>query len=146
MKTKKIVVSGLVAGLISFIVGSILYMNPFIMGFYDAYGDWPGAKTPETFGGMGSWLLLMGVGMMVLTVFVALLYSYTEKAIKIKPTWKKGAFFGVLLWLAFTLASAYYTWLMSAYPDILLGIELVLGLIGNIVTGIVLALVYERVK
>ncbi len=143
---KKIILSGLVAGLVAFIVGSILYMNPFVMGYYEKYGDWPGAKTPEAFGGMGNWLLLMASGMTVLTIFLALLYSYTEKAIKIKPTWKKGAFFGVLVWLAFSLPASYYTWLMYIVPDILLEIELALGLVSDVITGIVLAVVYKKIR
>lgn len=146
MNLKKIILTGLVSGLIAFIVGSILYLNPLVMGYYDEHGEWPGAKTPEMFGGMESWLLLMAVGMIVLTVFTVLLYSYVEKAIDFTPTCKKGAFFGLLLWLTYSIPSTYYTWLMSMYPDILLMIDLAISLPSNIIIGIVIAKLYEKIE
>ncbi len=80
------------------------------------------------------------------TVFVAALYSYTEKGIGIgiKSTWRKGLFFGVLLWLVSTVPTSFYTWLMYTYPEMLIIIETFNGLIGGVVAGIVLAGVYEK--
>ena len=146
MRLKKIFISGLIAGLIAFLGGSILYINPLVSGIYSKYGDWPGSKPMDYFGGLGNWLALMLVGGLASTVFLAILYSYTEKGIDIKSTWKKGLFFGLLLWLVSTVPNSYYTWLMYSYPDILNIIEAFNGLVGSIVAGIVLATLYEKLK
>jgi hypothetical protein len=100
----------------------------------------------DTFGGLGNWMLLMLIGSLFSTVFLAILYSYTEKGIGIQSIWKKGLFFGFLLWLASKLPTSYYTWLMYTYPDVLNVIETINGLIGGIVAGVVLAFLYERIK
>jgi hypothetical protein len=143
---KRIALSGLAAGLVGFIVGSIFYMNPLVMDIYSQHADWPGAKSPECFGGMGPWLLLMLIGALVGTMLIAVLYSYTEKGIKLKPEWKKGALFGFLIWLAFSLPVLYATWLMYAVPEVLLVMNIFGDLFSSLATGITLAVVYRKVK
>jgi len=146
MNWKKIIVSGLVAGLVAFIVGSLLYMNPLVADIYAQEGTWAGAKPMDEFGGLGNWMLLMFAGGIVAAVFIALLYSYTEKGIDIKSTWKKGALYGFLFWLATAPQAHFNVWLMYNVPDILNQIELVNSLIGSLALGITLAIVYEKVK
>lgn len=146
MNFKTTVISGLVAGLAAFLVGNILYMNPFVSGVYSQYSDYPCSKPMDSFGGLGNWLLFMMAGGLVSTVFLAFLYAYTEKGINIKPAWKKGFFFGVLLWLVSKVPASYYTWLMYTYPNVLNAIETFNGLVGGIVAGVVLALVYEKLN
>lgn len=146
MNVKRVVVSGLAAGLASFLVGNILYMNPLVSGLYSQYSNYPCSKPMDSLGGLGIWLFLMMVGGLVSTVFLAVLYSYTEKGVDIKPAWKKGLFFGFLLWLITKVPTAYYTWLMYTYPSILNLIETINGLIGGLAAGIVLAVVYEKLK
>jgi hypothetical protein len=145
-KIKKILISGILAGLASFIVGSALYMNPLVSEIYSQYNNYPCSKSMDLFGGLGNWLMLMMIGGLVSTIFLAVLYSYTEKGIAIKSTWKKGLFFGILLWLVTRVSTSYYTWLMYTYPNVLNLIETFNGLIGGIVAGIVLAVVYEKLK
>lgn len=146
MNWKKIVLAGLIAGIASFIVGSILYMNPLVADVYAQYGAWPGAKPMDDFGGLGNWMLLMFAGGLVAAVFIAILYSYTEKGIKIRKAWKKGALYGFLFWLATGPQYHYNVWLMYKVADIINIIELFNSLIGSLVLGIVLAVVYEKVK
>jgi uncharacterized BrkB/YihY/UPF0761 family membrane protein len=141
---KKIVLSGLIAGFAAFMAGNILYMNPFVAGLYTQYADYPCSKPMDSFGGLGNWLFLMMLGGLASTVFLAAIYSYAEKALDVKPAWKKGALFGLLFWLAATVPAHYYTWLMYTYPDALNLVELLNGLIGGLVAGIVLAMAYER--
>jgi len=146
MNMKKISISGLLAGLASFLVGSFLYMNPLVSGIYAEHGNWVGSKPMESFGGITNWMILMLIGGLISTVFVAFLYSYTEKGIGIKSTWKKGLFFGFLLWLVYKVPSSYYIWLMYSIPNILNVIETINGLVGSIVAGIVMAILFERIK
>lgn len=60
--------------------------------------------------------------------------------------WKKGLFFGILLWLVSKVPASYYTWLMYTYSNTLNLIETFNGLVGGIVAGVVMAEVYERMK
>ncbi len=145
MNLKNIIISGLFAGLAAFLVGSILYMNPFVSDIY-SNSNYPCSKSMELFGELGNWLLLMLFGVLFSTIFLAFLYSYTENGLGIKSIWKKGLVFGVLLWLVSNVPTSYYTWLMYTYPDILNLIEMFNGLIERIVAGIVLAVVYDRLK
>ena len=146
MDFKKIIIAGLAAGIVSFIVGTILYMNPLVADLYAQHGNWPGAKPMDDFGGLGNWMLLMFAGGLVAAVLIGVLYSYTEKAIKIKEAWKKGALFGFLFWLATAPQYHYNVWLMYKVADVINGIELFNSLIASIALGITLAIVYEKLK
>lgn len=146
MNFKKIIVCGSVAGLAGFMVGSILYMNPLISAIYSSTNASACSKSMELFGGTGNWLFLMLLGGIISTIFVAVLYSYTEKAFGTMQAWKKGALFGIILWLVAKLPNSYYIWLLYNYPDIMNIIETFNGLVGAIVTGIVLAYLYEKIK
>lgn len=99
-----------------------------------------------SFGGLAPWLFLMMAGGIASTIFLAILYSYTEKGIGIKSIWKKGLLFGFLLWIGTKVPASYYTWLMYTYPNTLNIIETINGLIGGLIAGIVLAALYEKIK
>ena len=146
MNWKKIIIAGLLAAVMSFAAGSVLYMNPLVSDIYAQHGTWPGAKSMDEFGGLGNWMFLMLLGSLAAGVFIAVLYSYTEKGIKIKPTWKKGAFYGFLFWLATAPQYHYNVWLMYQVADVINIIELFNSLIGSLVLGIFLAAIYEKIK
>ncbi|NOQ37914.1 DUF1761 family protein [archaeon] len=144
---KKALIAGFIAGVAAFVIGSLLYMNPLISGIYEEHGDWPGLRPMDSLGGgLAGWMALMLAGGIVSTMIVAVFYAYVEKAIQIDTVWKKGAVFGVFLWLVSTLPNAYYTWLMYTYPVALNLIEVFNGFVGAIVAGIVIAVVYDRRK
>jgi len=146
MNFKQVILSGLIAGFIGFIVGSALYLNPLISGVYAEYGSWPGAKPMEDVGGIVNWMILMLFGGLFSTVFLAMLYDYAEKGIFASRPWKKGIFFGFLVWLVYKIPMSYYIWLMYKVPDILNIIETFNGLIGSLVVGYVLAILHEKLK
>ena len=78
MNWKKIIIAGLLAAVMSFAAGSVLYMNPWVSDIYAQHGTWPGAKSMDEFGGLGNWMFLMLLGSLAAGVFIAILYSYTE--------------------------------------------------------------------
>jgi len=146
MNVKVIVIPGLVAGFVSFLVSIFFLMNPLVSGVYSKYRDWPILKTIATFGGLGNWLIFMLIGSLFSTVPLAVLYSYTEKGLGIEYTWKKGLFFGVLFWLVSRIPLSYYIWFRFSYPNILNIIEAINGFVSTIVAGILLAILYEKLK
>ncbi|MEA2004025.1 MAG: hypothetical protein U9O53_03625 [archaeon] len=144
---KQALIAGFIAGIVAFVVGSLLYMNPLTSGIYGQHSDWPGLRPMDFLGGgSAGWMILMLVGGIVSTMIVAVFYAYIEKAIQIDAVWKKGAVFGIFLWLVSTLPNAYYTWLMYMYPVALNLIELFNGLAGGLVAGIVIAVMYDKRK
>ena len=144
---KQALIAGFIAGVAAFVIGSLFYMNPLTSGIYEQHSDWPGLRPMDSLGGgLPGWMALMFAGGLVSTMIVAVFYAYVDKAIQIDAVWRKGAVFGVFLWLVSTLPNAYYTWLMYTYPVALNLIELFNGLIGGLVAGIVIAVVYEKRK
>jgi predicted metal-binding membrane protein len=143
MDLKKIILVGLIAGIASFIVGNLLYLNPFASSIYSISAASYCAKPMEPF---ASWIMMMFAGGILSAIFLTALYSFTEKGISKKPGWKKGMFFGALFWIAAGLPSAYNTWLLHSYPDAMIMLEAFNGLIGALTAGIVMGIAYEKIK
>lgn len=143
MNFKKILKAGIIAGIASFIIGNILYMNPLTAGIYSASSAAYCSKDMNLFGGIVPWIGLMFIGGMLSAIVLAIIYSLAEKEIPGNAL-KKGILFGSLFWLASGLPNAYYTWLLHSYPDAMILIEAVNGLIGTLVVGIVIAIIFER--
>jgi len=137
---KAIIISGLVAGIVAFLVGLILSLNPLVSGIYSGYGTI--FKSIDFF----SRMLLNFVGSLLSMVLLAVLYSYTEKSINIKSSWKKGLFFGFLFWLVSRVPGSYSLWLSFNYPDILNIIQTFNGFIVNVISGVSLATIYKKLK
>ena len=145
MGMKEVAIAGLVAGFVSFIIGIAFYMNPVISGIQSQY-TWVGYKSMDFIGGLNNWYVLLLVSNLFLTFFIAILYSYTEQGIAIKSAWKKGLFFGFLLFLVSGFPSVCYKWMLSSYPDMLNVIDVVGFLVSNLIVGAVLAVVYEKLS
>ena len=143
MDFKKIILVGLIAGIASYMVGTILFMNPMAASIYASSAASYCAKPMEPF---ASWLMLMFAGGILSSIFVTVLYSFAEKGIGKKTGWKKGMFFGALFWIAAGLPSAYNTWLLHSYPDAMIALEAFNGLIGALTGGIVMGIAYEKIK
>lgn len=143
MDFKKIIPVGLLAGIASYIVGTILYMNPMASSIYASAAASYCAKPMEPF---VPWLMLMFAGGIVSSILLTALYSFTEKGISIKPSWKKGLFFGALFWLVAGFPAAYNTWLLHSYPDAMIALEAFNGLMGALTAGIVMGVAYGKIK
>lgn len=143
---KRILLAGLASGVVSFVVGTVLYMIPGVADLYAASTDTYCAKSMDVFGGLLPWLFLMFLSGVFTTIFLAVLYSYAEKGIPVKGAWRKGLLFGLLIWFIFTLPAAFNTWLLHNYPDEIVAVEAFNGLAGGLAAGLTLAVVYEKVK
>jgi len=146
MDIKKIVLVGLVAEIVAFLVGNLLYLNPLAAGIYASASASYCSKPMDPFGGIVPWLLLMFAGGIISSILLTLLYSFTEKNLDVKPDWKRGAFFGFLFWLASGLPSAYNTWLLHSYPDAIVLLEAFNGLVGVLIAGAVIGIAYAKIK
>ena len=138
-KAKRVLIAGIVAGIVSFLVSTALFFTPMVSEIYDAF---PTGTTKEMvlFGSSMNWLAAMLLGGVVFTVFIAALYAYAEKALPAKAPWKKGLCFGFLLWLVTTIPAAFTTFMVRVYPEALIPVEAAIGLISALITGMVLAI------
>jgi hypothetical protein len=125
-----------------FFVGSVLRMGVWASETFSP------SPSPMAAFEQGYWwiVLVLLVGGLFSTVTLAVLYSYAERSIPIRSAWKKGFLFGGLSWLVSRMPATYYAWLMYSYPGVITIVETINGIAGSVVTGVVLAIVFERIK
>jgi hypothetical protein len=142
---KRVLIAGIAAGIVSFIVSTALFFMPFVSEVYNAFPT-EGAKEMVLFGSSLNWLIVMLLGSLALTVFVAALYAYAEKGLPAKTVYSKGLCFGLLLWLVTILPDTFSTFMVRVYPTPLITMEAGIGLISSLITGLALAIVYNKFK
>jgi len=96
--------------------------------------------------GTGIWLSLVLIADWLSAILLAVLYSYMRKGLSKISKWKRGLFFGFLFWLVFSVPTSYNTWFLYEYPNMPDIIEILSGLLVNIVSGAVLAIAYEEYR
>lgn len=149
MKTKinykKAIIWGIVVLIIDMIVGNLFYMNPIVMGIFEQYEGHPTMKPMEAFGGMGNWILLNALfSVFLIAIFIALYLLLYES---IPGTgWKKGLSFGLMIGFIKAVPEAFNQWMLFVYPTILIQVQLINTLIGLVIFGILLAVIFEKFK
>ncbi len=144
MKTSNIrwgraVVAGLLATVIGFLVGFVLYGS--MNGVYESFGDLPYAKPVES---ISAYLTQMFTGGAVLTVLIALVYAVIQSGLPGQKRWQKGLIFGLMLLIVNMLPIAFNTWMQIAQPVELILIEIVNRTISLLVQALVIAIVYGQ--
>jgi hypothetical protein len=137
--TGRVVVAGLLATVVSFFVGFVLYGS--MNGVYESFGDLPYAKPVES---IPAYLGQMVAGGAVLNVLFALVYALVQERIPGQKRWQNGVAFGLMLLALNMLPIAFNTWMQIAQPVALILVEVVNRTIGLLVTGLVIAIFYRR--
>ncbi|MCD4752852.1 MAG: hypothetical protein K8R40_07270 [Anaerolineaceae bacterium] len=149
MKTKinykRAVLWGIVVYIISVIVGNFLYLNPIVSGIFDQYSGLPSMKPMDAFGGQANWILLMMVFGTFLTIIIIILYLILYEGLPGKG-WQKGLFFGVMIAFLKAVPEAFNQWMTFEYPNILIIIQLINTLVGQIIFGLSLGIIFDRFK
>lgn len=129
--------AGVLASIVWFVVGGALYMNPFVAKIYRNYENSPGLKKWKD---AKEYLINMYVfGILIQCLLFAVVYSF------IKPVLSGGLVsntlsFGSILIAVKVLPRLFDMWMQSTYPNKLLAIEFVNGVIGSFVIALTLAL------
>lgn len=130
-----IIFAGLVAAIVWFIVGAILYMNPIIAKIYKKHSKSAAMKTwkdPKKY--MTSMFL---VGALIPCLLFAAAYSFIKSALP--STFLQNIFyFGMLLVTIRIIPRFFDMWIQTSYPDRLLAIEMFNGIIGSFVIAVVI--------
>lgn len=133
------IITSLVVGFLSsiawFLVGGLLYMNPYVAKIYKKHSRFPGVKKwPNN----KKYLLNMYLfGILAQCVLFAFVYIFL-KPIFVGTILSKTFFFGLLIVAIKIIPRFFDMWLQSTYPNKLLQIELINGIIGSFVIAFVL--------
>jgi len=133
----RVVIAGLLATAIGFIVSGILYGS--MNGVYESYGDLAYAKPVDS---VPVYLLQMLAGGAVLTVLTALVYAIIQGGLPGRKPWRKGLAFGAILLAVYMLPIAFNTWMQIAQPTVLILVEAANRTVGLVVQALVIAIVY----
>ena len=141
-KITKIIFAGLFAGFVSEGILGVLFVNPFIKSilynpniqsqlFIDI--------TPQRN------LVVSVIGIIVLSIIHAWLYTIFAKSIP-GTTWiKKGLFWGLTIWLMFWVFQEWFIYhTLLNEPLILNALELAILLIGSFVEGLIIAFIFKK--
>jgi len=132
MEWKKGVISGIVAGIVMLIIGSVFMMVPGVT-------EWYTVTFPEMVSPMA--MSIMMVGVVLIGTFMGLIYSVINSAIPGEGA-RKGLNYGIMVWL---LAGLMWPIMMMGFaPAYLWIVELINGLITYSMAGAVISIIYEK--
>lgn len=129
------VMGGGAASLVWFIVGGVLYMNPFVAKFYKSAEGSPGLKKWRS---IPKYIALQYAGILVQCILWAFIFAFIKPVFP-DGVWLKSGIFGSILVAVKIIPRFFDMWLQSAYPDKLLAVELVNGTLGSFIIGMVFA-------
>ncbi len=129
------ILGGFAASMAWFLIGGALYMNPWVAKIY---------KTAETSPALKKWpsvpkyIGLQYVGILAQCLLWAFVFVLVKPALP-EGLLIKGFVFGLILIAVKIFPRFFDAWIQSTYPNRLLVIELVNGIIGSFVIGMALA-------
>jgi len=140
--TTKAVILGIIAILLQMGVYYIIWMNPFVNDISLQFADHPTVKPYEYFGGLDNWMQMRTVYLVIMLAILIKIYLmfYTN----IPGTgWQKGMWFGLILGIIKVIPNAFNTWTLIVYPNELILIQMVNGVIGFIIFGVIVSTTYD---
>ncbi len=148
MKTKfnkkKAVIWGTVVYLIDSVVSNFLWQNSIVAGIYKKYSGHSTMKPMEVFGGTGNWVMMNMIFGVFLIGFFIFLYLMIYQSLPGKSDWKKGLIFGIILGIIKAIPEAFNQFMLLKYPTILIIIQLTNTLLGLVIFGVILGIIYGK--
>ena len=130
-------IGGVAATIVWFIVGAVVYMNPFVAKIYKKYENDPSVKNRKD---VKAFIINTFVFNILIQCFIfAFVYLYIQ-AILPGTLILNTLYFGVILIVIKIIPRLFDMYVQSKYPTTLLIIELINGAIGSFVIAFVFAL------
>ncbi len=145
VKYKKAVLWGVIAIVINMVIGNLLYMNPFVHGFFKAHQGHPAMKSHAAFGGVANWIIMNALFSLVFLAILVFLFVLIYKGLPWKG-WKKGLAFGLIVAFVKAVPEAFNQYMILTYPTSLILVQLINTIIGITIFGIVLGFFFDRFK
>ena len=132
------IIAGLTATIVWFVIGAVVYMNPFIAKIYKKYEDDPSVKNRKN-------VKIFIINTLVFSVLIqcflfAFVYLYIEPILP-GTIILNTIYFGLILIIVKIIPRLFDMYVQSKYPNTLLIIELVNGAIGSFVIAFVFAFI-----
>ena len=125
-------ITGTAASIAWFIIGGVCYMNPFIDKIYKKHKDHPSMKKWKS---QSKYMINMFiVGGLIPALFLAFIYAqYFSTFLTNETVLKNIVTFTIIVSLIRIVPRFFDMWIQTSYPNKLLKIELVNGIIGTFV-------------
>lgn len=133
----QLILGGFVASIVWFIVGGLLYMNPFVARIYKNAGN---SSALRKWSSVPRYIGLQYVGILVQCLLWAFVFALVEPVLP-EGFLIKGFVFGLILVVVKIFPRFFDVWIQTTYPDKLLAVEFVNGTIGSFIIGVVFAYV-----
>ena len=129
---------GLAATIIWFMIGAVVYMNPFVAKIYKKYETDPSVKNRKD---VKTFILNTFVfSVLIQCIIFAFVYLYIESILP-GTVLLNTLYFGIILVAVKIIPRLFDMYVQSKYPTTLLSIELINGVIGSFVIAFVFALI-----
>ena len=119
------------------IIGNILYMNPLSMSLFSTYADHPGVKPIDFLGSMNTWLFINSAFSIAFTVFLVVLFLRIYPFLPGKGA-VKGLSYSLLVILIKTVPESFNLYMTCSYPEELILLQLIIGVVNLLFFGIIL--------
>jgi len=124
----------------------IIWMNPFVNEISLQFANHPSVKPYEYFGGLDNWMRLRTIYLIVMLAIMIKIFLMFYTNIPGKNYWQKGISFGLFLSIIKSIPDAFSTWTLIVYPNELIILQLVNGIIGYIFFGVIVSAIYNYFK
>ncbi len=137
LNMRQVLEATVIASIVWFVLGGVLYMNPAIRGIYNRFDASPVMKQ---WPGVPQYLGVMFLGGSLAQCFLAALAFALVKPALPDSFWGAAAVFGFILIGVKIFTRFFDMWIQTTYPNKLLAIEFVNGSIGSLVIAAVFVL------
>ena len=121
----------------------IIWMNPFVNEISIEFSNHPSVKPYEYFGGIDNWMRLRTVYLVLMLAIMIKVFLMFYTNLPGSNYWKKGISFGLFLSIVKSIPEAFSTWTLIVYPNELIILQLVNGIIGYVFFGVMISVLYH---
>ena len=130
------ILGGVAATIVWFIVGAVVYMNPFVAKIYKKYEETPSVKNRKD---VKKFIVNTFVfGILIQCLLFAFVYLFIQSILP-GNLLLNTFYFGIILVAVKIIPRFFDMWVQSSYPTQLLTIEIINGTIGSFVIAFVFA-------
>ena len=134
------ILAGFLASLAWFILGGALYMNPLVDKIYKSYKESPALKK---WASLKKYIINMYLlGILIPSLIFAFVYAFINPIFP-ENLVLKILYFGLIMIGVRIMTRFFDMWLQTSYPNKLLVIEIINGIIGSFVIALILALIIK---
>ncbi len=131
---------------LNMILGNLLWMNPIVGKISKKYYEGhPSVKPISEFGGLGYYI---GLNALFSVLFSAVLIYFYLLLYQSLPgiDWKKGLYFGLMIGVIKAVPEAFNQWMVFKYPNIMILVQLINSIMGLLILGVILGIIFDKFK